>query len=298
MPKEVDPKSSVRGESVVPSSKKESHTNGERKKLVLKWRDASEEVIDYNEGEVKDKNGNLLYRYDKGHRLLIGEKQVMDSCEKPWAFATVDRAFREFQQNPNTSKPLKPLRVLERGFGMGITARRVIHNLITRGGEYVVIELNRKNAEFARKWKKDQTSGLVRMSRDLENTKPEISITILEGDAYEVTAELAEKGEKFDIIISDTFPLSEEEHGVNDLKDLETLKYCLASDGVFTFFAYFPGSTGGIVKKQENMITKNFETYNLDTVEVSPPPEYIYLQSESGPVRRLPVIVCKNPILA
>lgn len=272
-----------------------SNGNEKRKKLVLSWRTAPEEVVHYEGDVVLDKTGNP-YKYPPGHRLLMGDgakgerKQVMDSCETPWAFATVDKAFAEFSQNSG------PLRVLERGFGMGITARRVIHNLITRGGEYIVIELNRANANYARDWIKKQKSALANMASGLPGTKPDIGISITEGDAYEETAKLAESGEKFDIIISDTFPLSEDEQGINDLKDLETLKRCLKPNGVFAFFAYFPGSTGGVVKKQENLMTPHFRDYSVSSVEVTPPPDYKYLQNEDGPVKRLAVVICKNPI--
>lgn len=264
-----------------------------RKMLVLAWKNAPERVIDYAGGTI---GANNIYEYEPGHRLLIGdgtkgeENQVMDSCETPWAFATIDKAFAEFPQNSG------PLRILERGFGMGITARRAIQNLITRGGEYAVIELNRRNADYARGWIKKQKSALLNMASGLPGTKPDIHISIIEGEAYEETTKLAEAGEKFDIIISDTFPLSEDEQGINDLEDLDTLKRCLKPNGVFTFFAYFPGSAGGVVKRQENMITPHFRDYNVSSVEITPPPDYKYLQNENGPVKRLAVVICKNPI--
>lgn len=279
-----------------PEEKGNIYADEKRKMLVLSWKSAPERVIDYESGVIT--NGpNNAYKYNSGHRLLIGdkakgeEKQVMDSCETPWAFATIDKAFAEFPQSSG------PLSVLERGFGMGITARRVIQNLITRGGKYAVIELNRENANFARGWIKKQKSALANMASGLPGTKPNIDISVMEGDAYEETAKLAEAGEKYDIIISDTFPLSEEEQGINDLKDLDTLKRCLKPKGVFAFFAYFPGSAGGVVKKQENMIIPHFRDYSVSSVEITPPPDYKYLQSEDGPVKRLTVVICKDPIL-
>jgi hypothetical protein len=269
--------------------------NGERKKHVLAWKEAPERVMEYAGGTATDNVGNA-YEYQPGHRLLIGnsvnggEKQVMDSCETPWAFATVDMAFAAFKEKPS------PLKILERGFGMGITARRIMQSLMTRGGEYSIIELNKENAIYAKGWIKKQKAALVNMASGLPGTKPDIDISIIEGEAYEETERLAKEGEKYDIIISDTFPLSEAEQGINDLKDLDTLKRCLKPDGVFAFFAYFPGSSGGVVKKQENMITPHFRDYSVSSVEVAPPPDYKYLQGEDGPVRRLAVVICKNPI--
>ena len=267
----------------------------ERKKLVLEWEKAPEKVIDYEEGTSIDKDGKV-YNYPSGHRLLIGdpakggEKQVMDTCETPWAFATVDKAFEGFPQSSGQ------LEILERGFGMGITARRVIQNLITRGGEYTGIELNKENANFAKKWIGKQKSALANMASGLPGTKPDINISIIEGDSYEETAKLAETDRKFDIIISDTYPLNEEEEGINDLKDLNTLKRCLKPNGVFAFFAFFPGTSDGVAKKQKDIIAEHFKDYSVSSVEVNPPPEYKYLRDENGPIRRLAVVICKNPI--
>jgi SAM-dependent methyltransferase len=266
-----------------------SSVDKKRKELVISWANAPEEVQDYEAGEITEKGND--YNYPKGHRLIIGGEQVMDSCETPWAFETVNKAFNEFPQDSG------PLSVLERGFGMGITARRVIQRLITLGGEYKVIELNKGNANYAREWIKKQKIALTNLASSLPGTKPDIDISIIEGDAYEETAKLAEKGEKFDIIISDTYPLSEDEQGINDLRDLDTLKRCLKPNGVFTFFAYFPGSAGGVVKKQENMITPHFKDYSVSSVEITPPPDYEYLRSDAGPVKRLTVVICKKPIL-
>lgn len=278
-----------RGESFVPS---EEYLDP-RERLIEWWRNAPEQVIQYSGGTVTDSSGNT-YEYPVGWRLLIGdageEKQVMDTCETPWAFATVDKAFAELAQKSG------PVKVLERGFGMGITARKVIQNLITRGGEYTVIELNRGNANYARDWIRRQKIGLTNLASGLPGTKPVIDIALIEGEAYEETAKLAQEHRKFDVIVSDTYPLNEDEQGVNDLQDLDTLKRCLEPGGVFTFFAYFPGSTGGVVKKQENMIVRHFRDYILSSVPIFPPSDYEYLQTDGGPVRSLPIVICKTPI--
>jgi predicted O-methyltransferase YrrM len=270
----------------------------QRRERIQWWRNAPEKAIRYRAGSAVDKNGNS-YRYDAGTRLIIGDEkngeaiEVMDECETPWAFLSVDKAFEEIGPRD------RGIKVLERGFGMGITARRVIQDLIPRDGSYTAIELNKAVAEYARRnWKPKQVEGLKNMASGMRGTMPEIDIEIITGEAYEVTKKLAEAGKKFDIIISDTFPLTEDEQGVNDLKDLETLKYCLEPGGVFTFFAYFPGSKGGVVRKQENMIVKHFKDYRLSAATVNPPPSYKFLNPEiTGPVRSLPVVICKNPII-
>lgn len=278
-----------------PSSARREYLPSPREELVLWWKNAPEQIISYERGTVTDPTGNIIYEFPEGSTLLIGDnakgkaKQVMDTCETPWAFAAVDKAFVELAQKSG------PLNVLERGFGMGLTARRVIQNLITRGGEYTIIELNKENANYAKEWIRKQKSALSSMASGLPDTKPDINISIMEGEAYEETARLAEKGRKFDIIISDTFPLNEDEHGVNDLQDLATLKDCLEPGGVFTFFAYFPGSTGGVMKNQKDMINEHFASYTVTEITVNPPPDYKYLQTETGPVRILPIVICKIP---
>lgn len=271
-----------------------------RKERIDWWRNAPEKVIEYEGNNATDKDGST-YWYEPGSRLLIGDPekgeaiQVMDSCETPWAFATVNRAFEELVSKSGQ------VDVLERGFGMGITARRVIQNLVPRGGSYTVVELNGQNAAYAkREWRPKQISALSNMASGMPGTKPNIAIEIIEGEAYEETAKLAEAERKFDIIISDTFPLTEDEQGMNDLQDLDVLKRCLKTGGVFAFFAYFPGSAGALelVRKQGEMIAKHFGHYEVSPARISPPSDYKYLHTDTGdPVRSLPVVICKNPIL-
>ena len=271
-----------------------------RQERIEWWRNVPEKIIKYEAGDVRDENGNIIYTYERGSKLLIGDEEkgesieVMDTCETPWAFLTVDRAFEEL--GPRN----RGIEVLERGFGMAIAARRIIQNLVTRNGSYTVIELNRKNAEYARRvWRPKQVQALTSMASGMRGTRPNISMEIIEGEAYEETRKLAEAGRKFDIIISDTFPLVEEEQGMNDLGDLETLKRCLKTDGVFAFFAYFPGSTGNMTREQLSKIVGNFNHYDARSrAIVNPPPDYKYLNPDGkGSVRSLPVVICKNPIL-
>jgi len=279
---------------------KESLFDPRKEQRIKWWRTAPEKVITYRSGIVKDNDGNFLYRYEGGSRLLIGDEtkgeaiQVMDKCEIPWAEATVNRAFEELGSKSGQ------VDVLERGFGMGLTAKRVIENLVPRGGSYTVIELNEGDADHARRvWKPTQERSLrgIGRGRGMRSTQLNIAIEIVEGEAYEETRKLAEAGKKFDLIISDTYPLTEDEQGMNDLQDLDTLKHCLEPNGIFTFFAYFPESTEDVAYKQINIITRHFRDYTVSRVSVNPPPDYKYLQTTTGPVRSLPVIICKNPIL-
>lgn len=262
---------------------------------IEEWRNIPQRILDYEAGPFPPE-GNTLYEYSRGTRLLMGEegneKEVMDSCQTPWANATVDRAFEALGNK-------KDVNILERGFGMGIVAEKIIHSLVSRSGTYTVIELNKQVADYAKgKWKKKNERSFANMVSEMTpNPGPQVSINIIEGDAYEETRKLAEEGRKFDIIVSDTFPLSEEEKGINDLIDLETLKQCLSPDGIFTFFGYYAGSQGGIGPAQKDMVLEHFEEYSVTEVTVNPPPDYKYFQPATGPVRKLPVIICKRPKL-
>lgn len=287
----LSPRPSSGGEMGYPVLRESS--NDRRRGFIEQWRNAPERVIKYKGGTVTNKDG-ITYSYDAGTRLLIGHgekaNQVMDTCETPWAFATVDRAFIELAQKS------EPLKILERGFGMGITARRVIQHLVTRAGQYSVIELNKENADYARTWKERQDRAIAGMASGMQGARPNIDIGVIEGESYEETARLAEGRRKFDIIISDTYPLSPDEEGINDLQDLDTLKQCLLPGGIFAFFSYFPGSTDDVVNEQINMITKHFGNYGVSRATVAPPPDYEYLQTPTGAVRKLPVVICKNPL--
>lgn len=300
--KNLGPKPPPNGEGGNPFVAKEESLLDPRKERIEWWRTAPERVYEYESGNFFDESGNFLYSYQRGSTLIMGEGedeiQVMDTCQTPWAEATVDRAFEELGIKN------RPIKVLERGFGMGIIASRIIQSLGLHGGNYTVIELNEQDAEFAKgRWKPNQLSALTRF-RTIRGIRSNhnVDINIIPGEAYEETAKLAqalaEKPEdKFDIIISDTYPLTEDERGMNDLLDLETLKQCLKPDGVFAFFAHFPGSTEDVAYKQASIITEHFRNYSVSRANINPPPHYKYLQPETGPIRSLPVVICKNPIL-
>lgn len=267
----------------------------ERRRLAVdQWRKAKREILDYGPGEVRDNQGNILYSYDAGRRLIIEEKHVMDDCENPWVKATVETVFKKWKAE--NSKTINP-KVLIRGYGLGIDARLILQKLIGEGkGELHIIELNEQVLEDANNWK--EMTEAASISTGSPGTIPDVSIKIYEGDAIEVTRQMAERKEEFDMILSDTFPLTEaEKGGKNDIIDLETLKKCLALGGIFSFFSWFPGSSG--IAEQIAIVDKHFSAFAVDDKEVNvfPPLEYKYLQGPKGPIRKLPVIVCSNPRL-
>lgn len=268
------------------------------------WANAPERLLRYKGGKVFDESGNVLYEYPPGNerfdgsRLLILSNEVMDSCQRPWAQETVRAAFAALDERGRKQN----VDILERGFGMGIVAGEFMDELRKRRGTYTVIELNKQVTEFAR-------TSWVRRQRQMDRTRAaselgggtyngsRVEINIIHGDAYEQTKILAEQGKKFDIIASDTYPLTDKERAINDLEDLETLIKCLKTDGVFTFFGYFKGWQGGLNSNQRDKIDKFFRETHVTHVSIDPPPDYQYMQTPIGPIRLLPVVICKNPIL-
>jgi len=276
-----------------------------RKERIEEWRNAPETILKYKEGKVFDENQNVLYEYPPGNehyegaRLMILGEEVMDSCQTPWAQETVRRAFEALDPSPRVQK--RNVKVLERGFGMGIVAGEFMDELKKRNGAYTVIELNRHVAAFARNtWLSKQRQ----MERDKATSvlggsfmESGVTVEFIEGDAFEETKILVEQGRKFDIIASDTYPLTDEERSINDLIDLETLVKCLEPDGVFTFFGYSNSSQSGLNSVQRRIIDIYFRDTHVTHVPVDSPPDYKYFQTPNGPLKELPVVICKSPIL-
>lgn len=257
----------------------------ERLRLTKEWRDAPRIITHHP--PVLDKDGNLLF--PKARELTILGHQVMRDCEAPWARDTVEHAFegmRFDRQNPP--------RILERGWGLGITSSFILQKLIGIGkGTYDIIELNRQVAGDAKKWARSAIEDIRKMTGQIPAAEPEIEIVVHEGDAYEITRQLAIQSRQFDIILSDTFPLSKEEAGINDIKDAEHIKQCLSPDGRFTFFAYYPGSPGFLAQRQLDILNRHFKKIHVHQVDIDPPPDYKYLQG----IKTLPVVICEKPIL-
>lgn len=266
-----------------------------REIAIERWKNAPMQVHHYPAGKVTDLKGNT-YEYSQGARLGIGDQlEVMDSCQRPWIKETVRLAFKALGPREN-------VRVLERGFGMGLIAGRIMDYLRLQGGSYTVMELNKQVAEFVqKKWipkqiQIEETRTTSMLGGRFE--KSNVIFELIKGDAVEETQKLAKSGRKFDIIVSDTYPLSENEgEGMNDLVDLETLVRCLDPKGVFAFFGFHTGSTGSLGPRQRNMVGKYFNDDETTFVTVNPPPDYKYFNPLTGPVRRLPVIICKKPRL-
>lgn len=264
----------------------------ERDILTEQWRRAEAKFTwGYDGGSYRNNDGRVLYFYPRGDRLEIifqgRREQVMDSCEIPWCIATVNELTKDLHELSRKPK------FLVRGFGLGIDSTLLVKRMSgLGGGEIDIIELNDQVADYAQDWKSKQERALILQSRQLLRPKPDVTIRVYRGDAGEVTAQFVGEKRKYDGILSDTYPFTEEEQGINDLLDLENLNQLLVSKGRLGFFAHFPGSTGGVYGKQGDLLFQHGFKYTVDYVSVRPPPDYRYLHKEDGtPVRTLPVVV-------
>lgn len=263
--------------------------------VIKEWTNTPISIQEYPQGRYGAIGSRQSYEYPAGRRLLIGDAQVMDTCEAPWAAATVDSAF-----NSPGIRRLRTdykIRVLERGAGLNIAGSRVIQNMIGRGsGEYHVIELNSEVAKMSMRWQEREME-MLRQYQQQQGLDLDIKIFVHQGDAREVARDLVNQRKKFNIIISDTFPLTAAEAGMNDIEDLDVLKRGLYSgdEGVFSFFAYYPGwnnDVGSIRSRQQSTLSRHFSEVRFRDVDVKPAVGYNYLFEEGKPIRNLPYVIC------
>lgn len=268
---------------------------------VERWAREPAMIAPY-QGGVYEPPAGEPYSYPQGRNLIIAGNTVMGTCEGAWASKTVEMAFAQPRIHflPENYK----IKVLESGAGLNMTGDAFIQRFRARraGGEYHVIELNHDVAESTRRWRAAKLNQL-RNARMMYGADPDIDIIIHEGEATEVTRKLIEEdGMKFNIILSDTFPLTEEQKGVNDLQDLATIKKGLYKneEGIFAFYPYFPGfeqerGDGFLTARQAAIMREYFPFRRTDVAGVNPPPSYTYLfDSEGVPTRRLPVVIAIN----
>ncbi len=283
--------------------RKDSQSNGEqppintpdikvvmtREQLVERWKHEPAIILPYKAGLALDKDVKP-YRYKSGKRLIIDGDQVMDECERPWCRATVKEVF-------NNLRPKRHNKVFSRGAGLFVMEEETIlywWNKIHKFDNKSTLsidsaELNVDTAKFA----KDK-------AKELMDQYPNLTITIHEGDAYEITRGFVDEGRRFDAYFPDTFPLDDSEKGLNDFLDTDNAKR-LIPHGVGTGCLHYPGSSGGIMKAQRDLLWENYNHYSVISGPLlCPPPDYTFLQAkdESGkiyPVRNMPILVYSNP---
>lgn len=275
--------------------------------LTEAWRHAPTETIHFNAGATRLPDGTP-YKWPKGDVLEIdlnGEKhQVMSNWERACSYAMVEIGFQEVLK----SKREGPFGVIECGFGMGLTSRRVMRWLNFYGGWYDLVELNDEITAKAREFADQQNQGRRLIAGGTESER--LPIRVFQGDAAKALEKRAQKivegrEQPSDVLILDTYPLKKTDSGINDLKYLDSAKRCVAPNGVIIVFLHYPGSTGGITKIQEEMIAPHFQQYthvevpNPDhPMPITPGPGYKYLWTPEGyPVTHLSIGVLKHPKL-
>lgn len=246
-----------------------------RNELIEKWKKARRIIRSYPGKEHPDGT-----EYQPGKRLIINHEQVMDTFEDPWCAATTEEMFKDKKG---------PLVVVERGFGLGRMSHRILREMLSRGGEYHIIELNEQVAKDASHWAND-----IQKRIDPIQLHPALKIFVHNGDADELIQEKFGPG-SIDLIFSDTHQLRVDERGINDLLGLEELKKRLKENGRFTFCAFHRDNQGGGLDIRQIALLKNhFDDYHVvKSVEVTPPTDCEYM---SGPKVRLPVVICQKPI--
>ncbi|HED37348.1 MAG TPA: class I SAM-dependent methyltransferase [Ignavibacteria bacterium] len=164
-------------------------------------------------------------KYVKG-ALIIGRFQVMQNWEKP----IMDLLAKEVTKNGG--------RVLEIGFGLGISATKILQNGCD---SYTLIEAHPKIIDKAKAWEKQIT-------KKFQNTK----IKIIEGFWQD---KLSEIDGKFDGILFDSSPISEIERDKWFFPFLKKVPNLLKKDGIFT---YYSNETKEFSKKHKKMLDTFF----------------------------------------
>lgn len=221
----------------------------ERNPYEVEWEKAGIETPPYKAGKVILGNGHE-YSWRGGQTLLIQGKEIMATCEYPWSAAAVNLAFRQIRH----SDPHEPVSVLELGFGLNLAANRVVDKFSggDRRGKYVGVELNQQVYERAKAWKERKKNGFKEKEKEIPGSAPKVDLELIQGEAGKVMEEqLIPKGEKFNIIISDTYPIDPKDEGVNDLRYLRSVVQLLAPGGVFIWYPYSPDAEE-IVQEGDN----------------------------------------------
>lgn len=252
---------------------------------IERWKNLPARIVLYEGGVHPD--GTV---YSSGTRLLIGEKcheeQVMDSFEEPWCEASA-KALLEGKTGPQI--------IIEGGFGLGIISEYLFQEMLNRGGEYHIIELNETIFKRLEKWAAEKQRLVDRM-----RLKSTLKIIPHFGDAYDVLESRQPDGSSLfkpgsiDGIVMDLHQLREDDRGIENLKKVNLIKDLLEPDGGFVICGFHKyNQTGDLDPRQRARISPHFH-YSVDPILVVPPKDCEYLQ---WPNNILPVVICKKPRL-
>jgi guanidinoacetate N-methyltransferase len=143
---------------------------------------------------------------------------------------------------------LRQGRVLELGFGMGISAKYIQENPIK---QHVIIEANN-----------DVFDKLLEFKRNAS-----IEVLPLKGFWQDITKDLED--ESFDGILFDTYPLTKEEVHGNHFPFFSEAYRLLKPGGVFTYYSDEPENISDFHK--EKLVLSGFSNINFELCEVEPP---------------------------
>ena len=210
---------------------------------------------------LRNKFDSPSWRQSSSHfhedHLVVGEEtQVMQSWERPLMRKMAEYATRNRG------------RVLEVGFGMGISASEIM----TLGcDDYVVIEPHPEIASRARSWGRQQG----------------IPVTVVEDFWQNVFDKLG----RFDGVLFDVYAVNEEADTNNFRRFLPLAHHYLSQGGGVT---YYSGQTRAVAPDHMSLLLSNFSVVELTIVEgLNPPRNCKYWQSDHmmaaylrGPINR------------
>lgn len=171
--------------------------------------------------------------------LLVGGLQVMQHWEQPLMKRLAQYATRNRG------------RVLEVGFGMGISAQEIM----TCGcNEYVVIEAHPEIAKHARAWGERQS----------------VRVTVIEDFWQNVVRDIG----RFDGILFDTYPINDDPRSNNYHRFLPVAHNLLTPNGGIT---YYTEDTREFRAEHIALLLRHFEQIELSVVnDLTPPPTCRY----------------------
>jgi len=172
--------------------------------------------------------------------LLIGGWQVMQRWEEPLMRVLATEVTRNGGD------------ILEVGFGMGISATAIMESGCA---SYTVIEAHPVVAQAARDWGESHST----------------PVTVVEGFWQEIIPGM---GQRFDGILFDTYPMSEDERSCNHYPFIGAARELLQVGGVLTVYS---DETTDFRPEHLKLWLDNYEEVRLVKVEgLQPPPDCEY----------------------
>lgn len=265
--------------------------------LVKAWSESPVTIVKYSGGTFD--NGDQIYSYKPGLRMIIEGKEVIDSSQYPYWVRAVRAGMEKVQL-----KRGEILKVTEAGLGLLMCANRIMNEALAdfiregKRAHYRGIELNKGVYDKALEWKEGWIDSFRKQSNGGLDVEPGIKITLYQGEAAEVAEDLGKRGRVANLIFADTFPIRDDAKGVNDLLLLPGLTKHMSPDAVLVFFSYTREadgySTSQVEARQRELLDEAFDVYDISTewVPVFPPPDYDFLKrADNTMITSLPLIV-------